>query len=168
MTEQVYGLNKKRLVLLILGAVVFVVLGVWCLSSASVFNQIVGIACIAFFGLAAVLCLKKLLDKSPGLVVNAEGIVDNASGVAAGLIPWAEVSNIDSYAIQGQQFVAIQVSDPDKYIERGSALKKVANRANMKLVGTPLTIPATALQVSFDELQETLQSYYAKSLEPGH
>ena len=107
--------------------------------------------------------IKKLFDKSPGLVLNSEGILDNSSGLSAGVIPWSEVVDIREYQVQKQKFVSIHVQDPEKYANNGNALKRMANRANIKMCGTPINISANSLKIGYEELLETIQEYYRNS-----
>lgn len=173
--ERVIELSKVKVVLLILGAVVFVLLGAWLLSlnagtieGQRRFNNPiliygVGVASIVFFGLCGLIGIKKLFDKSPGLILSAEGILDNSSGVSAGMIPWSEVVSIGEYQVQKQKFISIQVVDPNKYANNGNALKRMANRANIKMCGTPVNISANSLKISYSELLETITEYYRNS-----
>jgi hypothetical protein len=47
----------------------------------------IGLASISFFGFCGLFGMRMLFDKKPGLVLNIEERVDNASGVSAGFIP---------------------------------------------------------------------------------
>ena len=74
-------LNKKKNILLVLGALLFVILGFLFLlvpefkkSYHPLFLQITGYSSIVFFGMCLILGIKKLFDKSPGLIINADGI----------------------------------------------------------------------------------------------
>ena len=175
--ERVIELSKVKIILLTLGAVAFVLLGAWFLSldtqtikSQRKFNSPtlvygVGIVSIAFFGLCGLIAVKKLFDNSPGLIINSEGILDNSSGVSAGIIPWGEIVGIGEYQVHKQKFISIQVKDPEKYVNNGSALKRIANRADIKLCGTPINISANSLKISHDDLLQTIGEYYRKTRE---
>ena len=175
--ERVIELSKVKIILLTLGAVAFVLLGAWFLSldtqtieSQRKFNSPtlvygVGIVSIAFFGLCGLIAVKKLFDNSPGLIINSEGILDNSSGVSAGIIPWGEIVGIGEHQVHKQKFISIQVKDPEKYVNNGSALKRMANRADIKLCGTPINISANSLKISHDDLLQTIGEYYRKTRE---
>lgn len=170
--EKTIYLSKVKITFLIVLAIMFVVLGVWLLTldpqrieNARRFNSPVliygtAIAAIVFFGLCGIVGVRKLFDNSPGLILTAEGIYDNSSGVSGGLIPWREVVGISEYQIQRQKFVSILVQDPEKYVKRGNALKRMTNRANIKMCGTPINISANALKISYAELLQSIQEYY--------
>ena len=175
--EKVIYVNKLKIILLIIVACVFVAVGVWFLildaqsieSNKSLDSlslvSLVGLVGILFFGLCALMGLIKLFDKSPGLILNETGILDNSSGVSVGVIPWSEVVGINQYQVQQQRFVSIMVQNPEKYINTGNALKRMANRANFKMSGTPINISANSLKISYEELLDIIEAFYRKSRE---
>lgn len=121
-----------------------------------------GLAAIVVFGFLGLFFFKKLFDKKPGLVFTSSGIVDNASAVAAGFIPWSEVIGSQIFEIQNQKMLVILVKDPEKYVDSGNALKRTINRANYKMCGSPIAISAKALQINFSELQSLFEQYLRK------
>lgn len=176
--ETIIELSRTKLVLLVLGSCVFVALGGWLLSidaeeiragrsftlfyNDPTFVRVLGASSVFFFGLCGLFGLKKLFDKEPGLVLNSSGIVDNASAVAAGFIPWAEVVGTGIYEIQKQKMLVVGVSDPRKYVERGGPLRRVLNKASQGMVGSPIAISATALKIDFPELVALFDRYQQK------
>lgn len=173
--EIVIELSKVKIIFLLLGAAFFIAIGVWFLTlntheieASRKFNNpmlfcVLGIVLILFFGLVSLFGLKKLFDKSPGLVINYEGILDNSSGVSVGVIPWLEVSGIGEYQVQKQKFISVLLYDPNKYVNKGSFLKRMANRANKKMCGTPINISTNSLKICYEELLEVIQEYYKNS-----
>jgi hypothetical protein len=159
---------------LILGACAFVVLGAWLLSldettirSQRRFNDPIhvygtGLVSIVFFGACGVLGIRKLLDKRPGLVFNSAGVVDNSSGVSAGLIPWSEIVGAEVFEIHKQKMLIIKVRNPQKYIERGGMLKQALNKANYKMCGSPIAITSNTLKIDFFELLSLFHQYAQK------
>lgn len=176
--ETVIGLSRKKLVLVILGSCLFVALGAWLLSfdaeeirRGRSFNFFfreplvaygLGAAAVLFFGGCGLYGFKKMFDKKPGLILNSSGLVDNASGVAAGFIPWSEVTGASVYEIQGQKMLIVGVRDPRKYVERGGALKRSLNRMNYKMTGSAISISSVALAVNFAELVSLFERYQRK------
>lgn len=172
--EKIIKLSKKKILLLILGACAFVTLGVWLFSldeatiqsqrwfNSPMFVHAIGLVSIVFFGLCGVFALKKLFDKKPGLVFNDSGIVDNASGVSAGLIPWSEVVGSEIFEIQKQKMLIIKVKNPQKYIERSGLLKRALNKANYKMCGSPIAISSSTLKIDFSELLSLFNRYQRK------
>lgn len=176
--ETIIELSKGKLVRLILGSCAFVALGAWLLSFDTEEIQYgrsfgffynnplivygVGLAAVLFFGACGLYGLRKMFDKKPGLIFNSSGIVDNASGVAAGFIPWSDITGSGIYEIQGSKMLIIGVGDPRKYIDRGGALKRALNKADSKMVGSPVAIPSVALKIDFPELVSLFNRYHQK------
>lgn len=172
--EKVIKLSKTKIVLLVLIACAFVVLGgaLLSLDDATIeshrrFNSPllvhgVALASIVFFGLAGVFGVKKLFDKKPGLVLNSSGVIDNSSGVSAGLIPWAEILGFEIYEIHKQKMLIIKVRNPQQYIERGGAFRRALNKASHKMCGSPIAITSSALKVNFSELVSLFNEYQKK------
>ena len=176
--EKIIELSKTKIALAILGSSVFVAIGIWMLSldeanirssrsfrlffNNPIYVQGLGLLSIVLFGLLAVFFIRKLFDKKPGLVFSNSGIVDNASAVAAGFIPWSEVIGADIFEIPQQKMLIIQVKDPLKYVDRGNAVKRKLNQANYKMCGSPIAISANALKINFAELHSLFDQYHQK------
>ena len=162
-------LSRKKLAFMIVGATGFVAVGVWLYMQAGephngnpLFMQVVGVVCSIFFGACALYGVIKLFDSSPGLVIDAEGIIDNASGVSAGRIPWADITSIDLRAVQKQRLLTVNVLDPDKYIQQAAPLKRALVALNARYFGSPIQIASNALQINTDELLKVLKESHAK------
>ena len=90
-------LSKTKLLLLLLGALTFVGLGLWFVIAPPTnhhyirYSQttilIFSYASIIFFGLCALIAVRKLADNRPGLIIDDLGLSDNSSGVSGGQIP---------------------------------------------------------------------------------
>ena len=176
--ETMIELSRTKLLLLTLGSCAFVAAGAWLLSldAAEVragrsfrlffndptFAYGAGLASILFFGACGVYGIVKMFDRKPGLVLNSDGVVDNASGVAAGFIPWSEVLGAGVYEVQGRKMLIIGVRDPRKYIERGGALRRMLNKANNGMTGSPITIPSVTLKMNFSEVVSLFNRYQEK------
>jgi hypothetical protein len=117
---------------------------------------------ILIFGLCLLVGLKMLFDKKPALVFNSSGIVDNASDVAAGFIPWSEIVGAKVLEIQQQKTLVIGVRDPQKYIARGGAMKRALNQSSYKMLGSPVAISASTLKINFSQLVSLFEQYRHK------
>jgi hypothetical protein len=160
--ERTIPLSKFKIVILMLGAWSFVALGIWMLTWDNPKEQLIGGLSVAFFGLCGLFAIWKLLDKKPGLILNSAGLVDNTSAVAAGMVPWSDISGLALLEIKHQQMLVISVKDPQRYIERGNAMVRAMKRANHRMCGSPVVISSHALKIDFDELQALLSQYRAK------
>ena len=161
------ALSKKKIFLMLLGALAFVAIGLWfVISPPTISNSfwgnptkiaIAGYASIIFFGLCAFVLIKKLPDNKPGLIIDQTGLTDNSSGVSAGQIFWSDIENISVIEIHRQKLIMLQVTNPQDYIDKQtSSFKRKMMQLNYKMYGTPLSITSNGLKVSFDELLSTL------------
>lgn len=157
--------------LMLLGCILIVTSGLWCMISPPVsandtpafriFLMVAGIVSILVFGILAILYIRKLLDKRPGLSVDEFGIVDNSSAVAAGLILWSDIEQLSVMTIRRQQLIMIKVKNPQHYINRQTGgFKKKMMSLNYKMYGTPLSISAGGLKISADALWTLLNDYH--------
>lgn len=166
--------SKIRIGLLLCASVGMMALGGWLLTLPDVsiaaqrrFNEpwlvhSVGGLSLLFFGVCSLMAGRKLLDASPGLVLSEQGLLDNASGVAAGFIPWSQITGIGHYQVQGQKMLVIGLADPKPYLERGPFWKKALLKANYRLVGSPVSIPANTLKMAFEPLLALVCEYHQR------
>ncbi|VAW74802.1 hypothetical protein MNBD_GAMMA12-3278 [hydrothermal vent metagenome] len=172
--EVIVPLSRFKLFLLLIVVAIFTAASIWVLSldperikSSPKFNNlqfIYGIAyvCISLCSLIGVYVVKKMFDSKPGLIINSEGITDNSSGVAAGLIPWSEIIGYKEHEIHSTKFLVIQVREPEKYAARGSIIQRALNKGTMKMVGSPISIASTSLRIKHTKLLELVLSYAKK------
>ncbi len=148
---------------MLLGALTFVAIGLWfVIAPPTIENSywgnptkiaIAGYASIIFFGLCTIFFIRKLPDNKPGLIIDDLGLVDNSSGLSGGHILWADIENISVIEIHRQKLIMLQVKNPQHYIERQTSLfKRKGMKLNNKIYGTPLSITANGLKISFDNL----------------
>jgi len=172
-------LSKKKILLLLLGAIVFVGLGIWYIvipdQVVSVqyrnpeFIRIAGIASFVFFGICAVFIAKKLFDKKIGLIIDESGITDNTNGTSIGLIEWSDITGIEVIQIMSTKILMIQTNKPYKYIDKGkNKISKRAMKANLKLYGSPISITSSSLKIKFSELETLVKNEYTKRKKPNN
>jgi hypothetical protein len=118
---------------------------------------IVGLASVLFFGLVAITIFRKLSDKKPGLIINRQGIIDNSSGVSAGLILWTDIEDIKVSQAMNQKFLMFIVKNPQAYLNKvTNPLKRKGMEMNYRTYGSPISISANSLQINFDNLYSLL------------
>jgi len=168
-TKVAIPLSKGKVLLFLAGAVAFVAVGIFLWSIAetqdrynALYVKVVALVSMAGFGLSGVYFCIKLFDGRPGLIIDAEGIVDNSSGVAAGRIPWSEIVGLSITTIRRASFVTVHVTDPYKYVERAGALKRMIHSVNIKMVGSPINISSVELRIPFDELVRLLSEAHER------
>jgi hypothetical protein len=110
------------------------------------------------------LFIKKLPDNKPGLIINSEGIIDNSSGVSAGLVLWKDIIEITTSNVMNQKFLMFIVKNPEEYINRQNGIvKRKAMEMNYRSYGSPISISANTLDTNFEELYELLQRKFNKN-----
>ena len=159
-------LSKRKMTLLLIGSLIFVVLGVLFAIDPSkyasvrrtpTFIFIAGVASILFFSACTFFISRKLLDTKPGLVIDNIGLTNNSSGASAGQIFWRDIKNISVLKIHKQRLIMLEVNNPQEYIDKQtSGFKKKLMRMSMSMYGTPFSITSNALQIKFDELLKIL------------
>jgi hypothetical protein len=162
-TEQIeIPLNKKTLILVLVGSIGFVLLGLWFIFAPQTFegNPILlfmtGLVSVLFFGLGVVYAARKLIDNTPGLIIDNIGLTDNSSMISVGQILWSDIKNILVIRIC-ILIIALQLRNFKNYVDKQTNwLKRKALQGNLYLFGTPVIINAWALQVKSDDLLKML------------
>jgi hypothetical protein len=166
-SEIVIPISKQKIILLTIGALVFVGFGILFVTNPEKYTSpimlnptvifISGLASILFFGLCTPFIFKKVWDKSPGLIITDQGILDNSSGVSAGQILWKDIDDIHIIKIGRQRMIILQVYNPQDYIDKQtSKFKRKMMTINMNMYGSPLFLTSNGLKISFAELYKTL------------
>ncbi len=158
-------LSKVKLTMLIVAAIVFVIIGFWILIFQpksiifrnQIFNSIMSIAGILFFGLGGLLLLLKLGDYKPGITIDKFGINVNAGSFSFGLIKWDDIEEIKETLYYNQKLMLILVKNPEYYIQgQNNAFKRKQMEMSLKYLATPITISANSLNCNFEELKSIL------------
>jgi hypothetical protein len=164
-------LSKSKLTLMFLGAIIFVGIGFWFVTyppeikNSFFWNSIklfiVGYTSILFFGTVGFFIFKKLRDRSPGLIISDQGIVDNSSGISAGFIPWTDILEINETKVINQTFINLIVKNPQDYIDRQkSVFRRKAMQLNYNSYGTVIGISANGLKSNYSELKAMLENKF--------
>jgi hypothetical protein len=111
------------------------------------------------FGLLLVYACYRLLKPAPSVIINQEGIFDNASIFGAGLIRWEEIKSMFVYAIGNNPFLGIVPVDIETVLARQSGIKRFIFRMNKGMTEAPFAIPGGGLPITADELLAKIESY---------
>lgn len=104
------------------------------------------------------------LIKNTGLIINSEGIVDNSSPIALGLIKWEDILRIRKIQISSITFLLIDLKNQEKYLKDVNKLKAWWLRVNARSYGTPISINAAFLTCKFSELEDIITNAHEKYL----
>ncbi len=119
-------LSKKKIFLLVLAGIGFVIGGIWIASNPERFIpnifrinnpeiiRIGGIVGILFFGVAGFNGIKKLFDKKIGLTIDSNGITDNSNSSSIGLIEWNDITKIRTKQVMSTKFLLINIGESRK------------------------------------------------------
>jgi hypothetical protein len=168
MTEIRIPLSKKKNLLMLMGAAIFVLLGILFVvrpeNFTSPFRQnivlirLVGILSIVFFGACAIYGMIKLFDKKYGLIINNEGIIDNTNASSIGLINWADILSVETRNVMSTRFLLIFIKNPGDYLNRTKGLKRKLLYANMRMYGTPLSVISNSVKFNFEDLESLIKT----------
>ena len=168
-------LSKKKISLLLIGGIVFVISGILFLITPDTFIspifrnhqiiRIVGIVAILFFGSIGLTLSRKLFDKTIGLTIDENGITDNTNASSVGLIDWRDIIEIKTKQVMSTKFLLIFTNNPDKYLDRVNGFKRKLLIGNMKMSGTPISITSNTLKYNFEELDRLIKNRFLEQKE---
>jgi hypothetical protein len=157
-------LSKTKIVLIFFGSVIFLFLFVWIFQNPTLSDrydpliiQLVAIGSFIFFSITAVYAIIKLFDRKPGLIITKEGIIDNSSAVAAGLVRWDNVKDIKYTNIMGTRIIALPLHNPELVLTRQKGIKKFLMKLNKDGFDSPVQISSNTLRCNFDELYDIIE-----------
>ena len=143
-------IGSLRRVVLLVGALLFVLVSALLLAFGSVFVRIVGVLGVLTFGTFLVVGLKQVLGGPSQLVLTPEWLRWDA-GAPGRPVPWDEVERVDRWVSNGQSVLAIHVARPEA-VHRSFGSRLLA-RANHSLGAGDVNVPLTHLAVDKDLLQ---------------
>lgn len=164
--------SRPRLLGLLVVSLVFVVLcGALAVGSASqsdisAFAGVMGVIGVAFFGLAVVFAAVRSVRGAPALVLDADGLHDNAAWAAAGTVPWSNIVVADATSFGMQSMLVVAVRDPQAVVAGTTGLRRMMLSANARMMSTPVNIPGILLPARPSELADEINTHLAL-LAPG-
>lgn len=158
-------LDKRKVLLLFIGSIAFVILGLWTLlypdSKHPDIIRFWGALAVIFFGAGTITSIKKLLDKKPGLINDSKGIHENTQGTSIGLIEWEDITHIKLIRFNSINFLSIHVINPEKYILKSkNKFNKQLMTWNKNMTQTPLSITTNTLKYDVYKLEALIQKEY--------
>lgn len=107
----------------------------------------------------------RLLKTKPSVIINREGIFDDASILGAGMIRWEEIKSMFIYKVMNNSFLGIIPVDIEVILARQSIIKRVLFKMNKGMSQAPFGIPDGGLPMSAEELLTKIQLYRERLLQ---
>lgn len=157
--------KRGRLAALGFASLVFVTIGILMVVLApkadktgeGILLAVIGTVSILFFGFCLWIYIRKLVANTPLLILSEEGITDQASYGAAGLIRWEEIEDIGTMSMANQQFLCIFTHDPTLVVNRLTGLQRMLMRMNKGLSSAQAHIPLKMLNCPLPQLIEEIE-----------
>lgn len=122
-------------------------------------EKAVGWTGVIFFGSAIPLCIYRMLDARPKLIINDVGIIDRR--IWGGAIPWQEIDSAFRKQVGSQVFLCLHLRDEDKYLGNLSPLQQKIGKLNRRF-GLPLfCIGLSQLQLDATQIEGLVSRYLA-------
>ena len=144
-------------VLLLIASVAFVVAGVAMVIEGNWFGW-VG---ITFFGAGALVFVWQIVDERPRLVIDERGVLDRTLGV--GWIDWLDIEAARVMSIAGNDFIALELRNPEKYWVRLSNVKRAMASANRRLGFSDFNLNLSGVEAKTEEVFELLMKFCARA-----
>jgi hypothetical protein len=122
-------------------------------------GAVLGVLGVVVFGVAAAYLLRRLLVRRPVLVLDVGGLVDRASAAAAGRVPWDQVADVGVQTMGGNRVLSVLLRDPETWLAAQPPLRRRTMAVNARMLGTPVNIPLSAVDVPEEELLAALDRW---------
>lgn len=88
-----------------------------------------GVVVILFFGLMALVVGRKLLDTTPAIIIDENGITDNTTTASVGFVAWNDIADMHIHNKKPKELLVIELKNPDAYIEKQGEIKSKMDSA---------------------------------------
>jgi len=145
--------SRWKYVLLLIACIGFVVAGIWMVIDGEWFGWL----SILFFGFAIPIFIWQIVDARPRLIINAHGVLDRTLGV--GTIAWSDIEAAYVRSISGNDFICLELKNPEKYSRKLSKVKRAMAKANRTLGFTDFNLNLSGVDARTDEVFELVMKY---------
>jgi hypothetical protein len=146
----------------IFGSAMFAVAAVFFIMTPDLYARLIGVTAFIAFTIGAVYSIYRLISNAPVVVVNADGIFDNASPFAVGWMDWTEIEQIHPRRNYLTRLIGIRPHDRYAAFARVPPHRRWMLRTLAVMSHTPINIPATLLGRRLDEVQRMIEGYHDK------
>jgi len=163
--------SRAKMLLVLLGAMVFVLLGLWIASPKM--SRVVPIwdvliasyVGVPFFGVCGLYAAYRLVRRRPSVVIDATGITDTSNAFAVGRLSWAEIDHMALYQSYGQWMLGIVPRDLEGFLIRQPSERRSYIKLNLSLGYSPINIAQVAISMRLADLAELLRARYGVRIE---
>jgi len=148
--------SKKKIILLIVGSLTFVIAGFYIYQKESDL-KFIGIIDILFFGLIVITAIWRLIQPKAAIIINSRGITDNSTITSVGFIPWNDITSFQQVKVASNNFLVVHVKNPTTYIENSkNILTRQSLKYNYNSLKSPIAIGAAVISVKLHEVEKLL------------
>jgi hypothetical protein len=123
-----------------------------------------GAANLLFFGFCLAFYIGRIARfRRPIFEVGPEGILDRASALGAGFVPWEEVEGARVRRLLVPRLLAVEVRDERALLARQGPAKRPLMALNRRIAGTPVLVPLGLLAVREDTLLREIEKHLSRS-----
>jgi hypothetical protein len=156
------GRSRIKTFFVLLGAVGFVVGGIWMLMASDTHLSekiVVGIG-LLFFGAAIPLGIKKLIKNETALELSKKYLIIEPKSSKKYVLPWDKITGFREVSIKGAKIILIKVRNPQDWInEEANTIKRKMMQFNFNNYGTPFCVTSSGLSISHKKLLELLNDF---------
>lgn len=167
------GLNKWRLLFILLLSILFIMNGLTMLlewngemvRTSPFLVKLIGVLSILFFGGIIFVSSKQLFDPELGVTLDEEGLNDQSNGFAVGWIKWQNITHIETQSFLWMKSLVIHTNNPEKYLQEASGLKLRILAGNLKRAKTPIIVSSRNLKIKQAKFEQLVRDFWTISKE---
>jgi hypothetical protein len=153
---------RWKLAMNAVGSLVFILAGVAFAATPTLETRLIGGGAILFFAVTGLYAVRRLIVRTPALVIAPEGLWDNASMFGVGWIAWPEIEKVERRRKFVVRAIAIFLRDPDAVFTRVPGWRRWLVRLDAIVEYAPVNIPADNLEMRFDAVDELIHDHLAR------
>jgi hypothetical protein len=151
-----FALNRRLMLALTLACVAVTALGVGMLVFPGWKDpwagRLIGAVVVVLCGPVAVALGARLIDQRPALAIDDRGLDVRSTVIPVGLEPWTDIMSVRVISDGRAQYLAVEVRNPDVYVERAPAFLRWVQRGNADIAGTPVTVAGNSVKANLTEV----------------
>jgi hypothetical protein len=145
--------SRWKHVPLLIGSIGFVAAGIWIVVKGNSFGWVP----ILFFGSGIPIFVWQIVDARPRLIIDKHGVLDRTLGV--GRIAWDDIEAAYVRSINGNDFICLELRNPEQYSQKLSKVKRAMAAANRGLGFTDFNLNLSGVDARTEEVFELVMKY---------